>query len=144
MAANGDAKAFSRLYETIYGAMYYTAFYSLVTDADAIEAVQGAARDGFKTIGKLRSEESFRVFMMRTLCARIKVFFKDYGGRVLNRDTENVVKEELFALDNIDRMCTVMHVVARFTPDEISQYTGMSKRAVKKRIVRSLETLNAQ
>ena len=32
MAANGDMKAFARLYETIYREMYYTAYYSLADD----------------------------------------------------------------------------------------------------------------
>ena len=48
MAADGDARAFSRLYASLYREMYYTAFYALASEADAVETVQGTARDGFK------------------------------------------------------------------------------------------------
>lgn len=142
MAANGDTKAFSRLYETVYREMYYTAFYSLVSDADAVEVVRGTARDGFKAINRLRSEESFRVFMLKTLCARIKMFFKEYGEKPETDDYRLEVKRKLFELENADRMCAAMYIAGKFTPEEISQYSGMSKSAVKKRLVRSLDYLD--
>lgn len=141
MAANGDAKAFSRLYEMVYGAMYYTAFYSLASESDSIEAVLGAARDGFNAINRLHSEESFRVFMMKTLYARIRTFFKDYGNDIVNKDYDNEIKNQLFTLDNLDRLCAVMCEAARFTTEEISQYTGMSKRAANKRIARAADSV---
>lgn len=140
MAANGDAKAFSRLYETVYGAMYYTAFYSLASEADSIETVLGTARDAFNTINRLHSEEAFRVFILKTLCARIRTFFKDYGDTMNDRDYGNDIKNALFTLDNLDRMCAVMSIAAKFTPEEISYYSGMSRRAVKKRISRALSS----
>ena len=142
LAASGDARAFSRLYETVYREMYYTAFYSLVNDADAIEAVWGAARDGFKAIGRLRSEESFRVFMLKTLCARIKMFFKEYGDNPKNEDYRLEVKQMMFGLENADRLCAAMYIAGRFSPEEISQYSGMSKAAVKKRLARALDYLD--
>ena len=70
LAANGGTKAFARLYETVYREMYYTAFYTLCDDADAVELVTASARDGMTTINKLRSEDAFRAFMFRNLCAR--------------------------------------------------------------------------
>lgn len=141
-AANGDAKAFSRLYEKIYRPMYYTAFYTLVSDSDAIAAVQGAARDGFKAIGHLRSEEAFCVFMMKTLCARIKTFFKEYGRSPENKDYRIEEKQMFFELENADRLCAVMYIAGRFTPEEISQFSGMSKATVKKRLARALDYLD--
>ena len=66
LAANGDTKAFARLYETLYREMYYTACYSLTDEADAVDAVASTARDGFSAVGKLRSEEAFRAFMMKS------------------------------------------------------------------------------
>ncbi len=141
-AANGDAKAFSGLYALIYKEMYYTAFYSLVSEKDAIEAVQGAARDGFKAIGRLRSEESFRVFMMKTLCSRIRMFFKDYGAAPKNRDYMIAEKQQMFGLENGDRLCAALYIAGRFTPDEISQFTGMSKSLVRKRLIRALDQLD--
>lgn len=140
MAANGDAKAFSRLYETVYGAMYYTAFYSLASEADSIQTVLGAARDGFNAINRLHSEESFRVFMMKTLCARIRTFFKDYGDAVIDKDYGSEIKNALFTLDNLDRLCAVMSLATMLPVEQISMYLGLSKRAVKKRVSRAMES----
>ena len=120
--------------------MYYTAFYPLASEADSIEVVLGTARDAFNTINRLHNEESFRVFILKTLCARIRTFFKDYGDTMNDRDYGSEIKNALFTLDNLDRMCVVMSIAAKFTPEEISFYSGMSKRAVKKRITRALNS----
>ena len=70
LAANGGTKAFARLYETVYREMYYTAFYTLCDDADAVELVTASARDGMTTVNKLRSEECFPgVHVPEPLCA---------------------------------------------------------------------------
>lgn len=140
MAADGDARAFSRLYTTLYREMYYTAFYSLACDADAIEVVQGTARDGFKAIGRLHSEDAFRVFMMKTLCARIKMFFKEYKNDPPAK-FHSELTETLFELENGDRLCIAMYIAAKFPPDVISQFTGMTKGTVKKRLIRALDML---
>lgn len=143
MAADGDARAFSRLYASLYREMYYTAFYALASETDAVEAVQGTARDGFKSIGKLHSEDAFRVFMMKTLCARIKMFFKDYKNDP-PRDFHSELNETLFEIDNADRLCAAMYIAAKFSPDAISQFTGMSKGSVKKRLIRALDYLELE
>lgn len=143
MAADGDARAFSRLYASLYREMYYTAFYALASESDAVEAVQGTARDGFKAISRLHSEDAFRVFMMKTLCARIKMFFKDYKNDP-PRDFHSELNETLFEIDNADRMCAAMYIAAKFSPEAISQFTGMSKGAVKKRLIRALDYLELE
>ena len=143
MAADGDARAFSRLYASLYREMYYTAFYALASETDAVEAVQGTARDGFKSISKLHSEDQFRVFMMKTLCARIKMYFKDYKNDP-PRDFHSELNETLFEIDNADRLCAAMYIAAKFSPDAISQFTGMSKGTVKKRLIRALDYLELE
>lgn len=140
-AADGDAKSFSKLYEMLYREMYYTAFYSLKTEEDAIDAVIGAARDGFNSIGRLRTEEAFELFMMRTLCSRIKTCFKDYGSdRTLPDDCSNV-KREFFKLDHLDRLCAVLYVAAHLDAYVISTYVGLTKGGVKKRLSNALKIL---
>lgn len=141
MAANGDAKAFSRLYETLAREMYYTAFYSLENDMDAIEAVTGTIRDGFNSIGKLHSEAAFRVFMMKTLYARIKMRLKEYGGEEYLDDEQPDVKRSLFELDGVDRICAVMYIAGKFPVEDISAFSGLMKGSVKKRLNRSLDIL---
>ncbi len=141
MAANGDAKAFSRLYETISREMYYTAFYSLENDMDAIEAVTGTIRDGFNSINKLHSEAAFRVFMMKTLYARIKMRLKEYGGEEYLDDEQPDIKRRLFELEGVDRICAVMYIAGKFPIEDIAAFSGLMKGSVKKRLNRSFEIL---
>ena len=144
MAANGDAKAFSKLYDTLAREMYYTAFYSLADDMDAIEAVTGAIRDGFNSIGKLRSEAAFRVFMMKTLYARIKMRLKEYGDDEYLDDDQPDIKRRLFELDGIDRICAVMFIAGKFPIEDISAFSGLMKGNVKRRLNRSFDILELE
>lgn len=143
MSANGDAKAFSKLYESVYRDMYYTAFYSLKSDDDAIEAVTGAARDGFNSAARLRNETQFRVFMMRTLCARIKMFFKEYDDSALS-GKQPEIKKMLFTLPDIERLLIVMHVGGRFSVEETAAFTGMTAGKVKKKLINAAKTLGIE
>lgn len=143
-AADGDAKSFSRLYEVIYREMYYTAYYTLASEDDAVEAVTGAARDGFNAIGKLRTQEAFEVFMMKTLCARIKTCCKDYMGEVRPEGGSPEIKRMFFKLDHADRLCAVLYIAARLEPSVIAAYTGMMKGSVKKRLANALPMLNLE
>lgn len=140
-AADGDAKAFSKLYEMLYRDMYYTAYYTLVDDEDAIEAVIGAARDGFNSISKLKTEEAFTVFMMKTLCARIKMRCREYEPGMKLDKNHPKLKRLFFTLDATDRLITVMHITARMNVPLIAAYTGMMRGAVKKRLDASLAAL---
>ena len=140
-AAGGDNKAFARLYETIYREMYYTAFYSLEDDSDAVDVIISTARDALSAIGRLRSEEAFRAFMMKTLCARIRTKFREYAEEERTappRNGEYDVKAEFDRLDDSDRLIASMYIGGRFQPDEISAYTGLSPATVKKSLDRTL------
>lgn len=133
-AADGDAKAFSKIYEMIYREMYYTAYYTLLDDKDAIEAVTGAARDGFNSIAKLHTEEAFEIFMMKTLCARIKTRCREYPENAAPGEDQPTVKKVLFKLDPADRLITVLHIAAKLDAPVIAAYTGMMRGNVKKRL----------
>lgn len=142
-AADGDAKAFSKLYEMIYREMYYTAFYTLSCEKDAIEAVIDTARDGFNAIGRLRTEEAFEVFMMKTLCSRIKTYCKDYPDDIGIDDDQPEVKKVFFRLGYTDRLCAVLNVVARLEPSAIAAYMGMTKGSVTRRLSKALPVLQS-
>ena len=141
MAANGDAKAFSKLYDTLAREMYYTAYYSLADDADAVEAVTGAVRDGFNAVGRLRSEAAFRVFMMKTLFARIKMRLREYDEEIELDEEQPEIKQRLFELNDVDRICTVMYIAGKFTIEDISAFSGLMKGNVKKRLNKSVYIL---
>lgn len=140
-AAGGDNKAFAQLYETIYREMYYTAYYSLADDSDAVDVIISTARDALSAIGRLRSEEAFRAFMMKTLCARIRTKFRDYAAEErspLPRRDDYDVKAEFSRLEDTDRLIASMYIGGKFQPDEISAYTGLSAATIKKSIDRTL------
>ncbi len=145
MAANGDAKAFSRLYETLYREMFYTAYYCLRDEADTEQAILGTVKDGFAAVGRLHSELSFRVFMMKSLCARIRLRFKEYAG---NRQSAAPLrtgafdaKAEFAELPENERLVAALYAGGRFSVEEIAAFTGMTAGAVRKRLSRAFEKL---
>lgn len=142
LAANGDTKSFARLYETLYREMYYTAYYSLADDSDAIDVIISTARDAMSAVGRLHTEEAFRAFMMKTLCARIRSMFRQYaedGRQIAAKETGGFdVKSEFGRLDDTERLIASMYIGGRFQPDEISAYTGLSPSTVKKKLERVL------
>lgn len=141
-AANGDTKAFARLYETLYREMYYTAYYSLNDDADAVDVIISTARDTMSAMGRLRTEEAFRAFMIKNLCARIRSLFKKYAEDRMSEkpqiDGGFDVKAEFARLDDTERLIASMYIGGKFQPDEISAYTGLSSSTVKKKLERVL------
>ncbi len=149
MAANGDMKAFSRIYEMLYREMYYTAYYSLKDDSDAVDAVTGAVKATFSAMGRLHTEAAFRQHIMKNLCSRIKAKFKEYiaeGSEItydpsdLHPNADGVdIKQEFNRLSDTERLITALYVGGKFLADEISQFTGMSASTVKKKLRRVLD-----
>ena len=151
MVANGDMKAFSRLYETIYREMYYTAYYSLDGDADAVRIITETVRSAFNSIGKLHSEQAFRLYMMKTLCNKIKICFKEYAvdGNEIRYDESRLrpnedgvdIKQEFNRLPDSERLAAALYIGGRFLFDEIAQYMGISTSAVKKKLEHAMDML---
>ena len=135
LAANGGTKAFARLYETVYREMYYTAFYTLCDDADAVELVTASARDGMTTVNKLRSEDAFRAFMFRNLCARIRTKLRESPVQPV---PESGGFAEFSRLSDAERLVASMYIGAKLQPDEISLFTGMNSTAVNKTLEKVL------
>ncbi|MGN0687663.1 MAG: RNA polymerase sigma factor [Oscillospiraceae bacterium] len=149
MAANGDMKAFAHLYETIYREMYYTAYYSLADDTDAVEVICSTVKSTFAAIGRLHTEAAFRLHMMKTLCGKIKAKFRMYAaeGIEILYDKEHLmpndygvdIKQEFNRLSDTVRLITALYIGGKCTSEEISQYIGLSASAVNKKIRRVLE-----
>lgn len=138
LAANGGTMAFARLYETVYREMYYTAFYTLCDDADAVELVTASARDGMTTVNKLRSEDAFRAFMFRNLCARIRTKLRESPVQPVPENGGFDIRAEFSRLSDAERLVASMYIGAKLQPDEISLFTGMSSTAVNKTLEKVL------
>lgn len=150
MAANGDMKAFGKLYETVYREMYYAAYYSLANETDAVNIVTETVRAGFRSINKLHTEQSFRLYMMKTLCTRIRNRFKEYAatGTVVRFDAKQMrpnedgidIKQEFNRLTDMERLVAALYAGGRFRSEEIAQYTGLSSTNVKRLLNRALSS----
>ncbi len=148
-ASDGNAKAFAKLYEMVYREMYYTAYYTLADDVDAVAVVTATAKDGFSVISKLRTEEAFRLFMMKNLCSRVKAMLKTYSreGRQVQYSADKLrpnddgidIKQEFNRLSDKERLVTCLYVTGKFTHADISRFTGMSVGAVKKYLRSALD-----
>ncbi len=148
MAANGDTKAFSRLYETLYREMYYAAYYSLASEGDAVRVITETVRECFGNIGRLHTEQSFRLHMMRVLCSKIHSCFKEYAqdGVVISYDAFRLhpnedgidIKQEFNRLSDTERLVAALYAGGRFKSEEIAQFTGLSSANVKRKLDRAL------
>ncbi len=150
MATNGDMKAFSRLYETIYREMYYAAYYSLASEADAVRVITETVQECFRNIGRLHTEQSFRLHIMRALCSKIRSCFKDYAddGVVIKYDAFSLhpnedgidIKQEFNRLSDTERLVAALYAGGRFRSEEIAQFTGLSSANVKRKLDSALAT----
>ncbi len=152
LAKNGDTAAFSRLYALMYEDMYRIALYSLRNTHDACDAVSDTVLDAFCSIGKLRDEKAFRMWMMRILSAKIKRKQCEYFADTveLTEEVEPAVEfdsemsELKHAMNNLDpqsRMCLSMSVIEGYTGEEISKICGINANTVRSLIMRAKKKL---
>ncbi len=139
-SANGDAKAFAKLYGLVNRNMYYTAFYTLKTEKEAVSAVTEIARETFGTISNLHSEQQLCTYMMKALCAKIKAVLKRYQDNSLD-DKQPEIKKQLFELPNIERMIAVMYIAGKYSCEEIASFMGMTAMGVRKKLDRAMQKL---
>lgn len=155
LARNGDTAAFSRLYSYIYKDLYKIALYSLRNSHDACDAVSDTVLDAFCTIGKLRDEKAFRVWIMKILSTKIKRKQREYFADTveLTEDVEPAVEfdsemsELKHAMDNLDprsRLVLSMSVVEGYTGDEIAEICGINANTVRSLISRAKKKLRME
>lgn len=155
LARNGDKAAFARLYSLIYEDMYKIALYSLRSPHDACDVISDAVLDAFCSIGKLRDEKAFRMWMMRILSAKIKRKQREYFADTvdLTEKVEPVVEfdsemsELKHAMDNLDarsRLMLSMSVIEGYTGDEISEICGINANTVRSVIMRAKKKLRME
>lgn len=142
-SASGDATAFAKLYRLVYRDMYYSAFYTLKDDNDAINVVTMTARECFEAISGLRTEQQFRFFMMKTLCANMKAVLRQYTDDALDNEQPEI-KEALFELKDDERMVLALNIAGKCTVDDIAAFMGMTRIGVKKRLDRAKQKLDIE
>lgn len=147
LARKGNTAAFSRLYATVYKDMYHTALYSLRSPHDAADAVSDAVMDAFETIGRLKSAEAFKAWIMKILYSKIKQKQKEY----MNADSEldeallydmefdfdsSDLKDALDTLDEDSRNILSLSVLGGYNSSEIASIINLKPSSVRSKLSR--------
>lgn len=168
-AKSGDAKAFAKLYETVYEDMYRFALYLLKNPEDAKDVVSDAVVDAFATIGNLRAEEAFRGWIFKILsnkCRRMLDTYRKRDGELTEELLETggnldgrlgqmgddgldmaesaVIRSLFFSLTEEERTILSLHLFGGYTGREISQMLGMNENTLRSKESRALKKLAKQ
>lgn len=155
LAAKGDTEAFSRLYEMVYKDLYHIALYCLRNTHDACDAVSDTVIDAFSSIGKLKSPEAFKNWILKILYSKIKRKQKEYIN--CNNATEKEIneskdfnfdsaelKEALDTLDNESKIILSLSVLEGYSSKEIAEICGIRASTVRSRLTRIKQKLRAE
>lgn len=155
LAAKGDTEAFSRLYEMVYKDLYHIALYCLRNTHDACDAVSDTVIDAFSSIGKLKSPEAFKNWILKILYSKIKRKQKEYIN--CNNATEEEIneskdfnfdsaelKEALDTLDNESKIILSLSVLEGYSSREIAEICGIRASTVRSRLTRIKQKLRAE
>ena len=155
LAAKGDTEAFSRLYEMVYKDLYHIALYCLRNTHDAFDAVSDTVIDAFSSIGKLKSPEAFKNWILKILYSKIKRKQKEYincnnaseeeinESKDFNFDSAEL-KEALETLDNESKIILSLSVLEGYSSKEIAEICGIRASTVRSRLTRIKQKLRAE
>lgn len=158
-ARQGDARAFGKLYETLYTDLYHFALYRLGSREEAEDAVQETALEAFRGIGDLKKPESFRSWIFTILNARcsrhitslirqrsetpietLPLFLEDFSP---DADDACRLREAIAALSEEDRQLVLLSVVGGFSGKEIAAILRRPPGTLRSRLHRTLKKLRA-
>ena len=138
-AQKGDSAAFAELYSAVYKELYYYALCNLNTADDAADAVQSTVTDALAGIKNIRTEDAFKVLMLRILTEKIKLKRAEYAaereiGGIPNKEPKYggiELLDYIESLDEDEKMCFSLNAIYGYTSDEISRITGFDAAAVR-------------
>ena len=155
LARNGDASAFSKLYETIYLDMYRFALYTLKNRDDAQDAVSETVVAAFEGISKLKDVKAFKGWMFKILSVKCKRCLKQYANKTQEipedlaeelRDfgEEYDVKVAYAKLSDEERLIVSMNVFGGYTSIEIGKILHMRPGTVRSKYSRALDKMETE
>ena len=153
-ARRGDAHAFSRLYETVYGDLYRFAVYTLQHRQDAEDAVSETVVDAFSQISSLRDPQSFRAWIFRILSAKCNRRIRQYMNHSFELDEEMPAAEQdwneaidvrraFSCLCEEDRLILSMNLFAGYSSQEIADFLNLNSNTVRSRQSRALKKMQS-
>lgn len=138
-----DIGTFSNLYEKMYKNLYYTAYYALAGQKDAVEAVKYAVRTAFEKIHICKTEGEAKTLILKLLCEKIIAFFREYKQRPEQED-ENCTpaKSMMKRLTDAERISVSLNTIYGFDAKKIAYITGLSESVISKKLESGKEKLD--
>lgn len=134
-AAKGDITAFAELYESVYKKMYCAAYYTLVTEAEAVEAVKIAADGVFSGMSSCKNQRDFEALFLKKLTDKIIAAFRSYRKSPAKEDGRaNYIKTQMRRLTDVERLAVAYNALFDIDPGKISEITGLAEDVVSKKL----------
>lgn len=158
-ARGGDAEAFGDLYTTVWQDLYRYAYYYLGNREDAEDAVQEAAAEAYKGIGKLKHAQAFKswIFTITVVCCKRRVstlirqreqaqlddFPSLCSDEELASDVEMALemRKAILSLKPEEKTVVLLAVVGGYKSHEIAEVLHMSGGGVRSKLSRALKKL---
>ena len=156
-AKTGDKDAFCSLYSLYKDRLYRYAFYKLMNEEDAKDAVSDCVMAAFVQIGQLKKPQAFSSWIFRILyctCSAItkkqietrksedideleNTLVKSFDS--VNEKTE--LQQALAMLKENEREIVLLSVLGGFTSGEIAKIMDMTSGSVRSNLSRSLKKM---
>ena len=158
-----DAKAFAKMYETVYRDLYRCALCTMKNSHDAEDAVSEAVMNAYEHIASLRSEESFRSWIFTILVNVCRKRLKKQARQTVKEDAAFFEREEetepgkspeyelsmdlkkaFSVLSEEERAVIGLSVFSGYRSEEIGRMLGLKDstvRSKRKRALRKMEIL---
>ena len=135
-AAKGDINAFAEAYKSVYKKMYCGAYYTLVTEAEAIESVKIAADKTFADMSACKNQKDFETLFLKKLSEQIIKCYREYRKNPPANDDGKApyIKGLMRKLTDAERLAVVFNVLFDISPKEISRVTGLAEDVVAKKL----------
>lgn len=152
-AKKGDAQAFAKLYESVSGRLYSTAYYMLGRKEDAEDVVMDTVTDAFAQIRSLRDPEAFESWIFRIMLNKIRRKRGSYIGEALqlnedisassrtDPDEKVALWKALQSLSEEDRTIVILDVLNGYRSDEIGEMLKLNPNTVRSRKQRAMQKL---
>lgn len=149
-ARNGDAHAFAKLYESVSGRLYSTAYYMLGRKEDAEDIVMDTVADAFAQIKSLRDPAAFEGWIFRIMMNKIRKKRGSYIGEPLqlneeisaslqtDADEKAALWKAMQSLQEEDRAILILDVINGYRSDEIGRMLNLNPNTVRSRKQRAM------
>lgn len=152
LAKKQDAKAFSKLYETVYIDLYRFALYTMRHRQDAEDAVSEAVVLAYEHMHKLRKDEAFRSWIFQILANVCKKKLKENSRKVqLLKEEEPAaevdygmahdVRNAFFILSEEEQLIIALSVFGGYNSKEIEGMLHINANTVRSKRSRALEKM---